>query len=155
MIISGGGVHYSGAVDTLTAFAERRGIPVVETVAGKATLLHDHPNYAGPIGVTGSAAANSVAEDADVVVAVGSRLQDFTTGSWAVFKHPEVRFVSVNTARWDAHKQMANPGGGRREGLHRGSGRDARRLPGPRSVAAGCAGTHRRVARLPGLVELP
>ena len=109
MIISGGGVHYSGAVDTLTAFAERRGIPVVETVAGKATLVHDHPNYAGPIGVTGSVAANSVAEDADVVVAVGSRLQDFTTGSWAVFKHPNVRFVSVNTARWDAHKQMATP----------------------------------------------
>ena len=109
MIISGGGVHYSGAVDTLAAFAERRGIPVVETVAGKATLVHDHPNYAGPIGVTGSAAANSVAEDADVVVAVGSRLQDFTTGSWAVFKHPDVRFVSVNTARWDAHKQMAIP----------------------------------------------
>lgn len=109
MIISGGGVHYSGAVDALTAFAEHRGIPVVETVAGKATLIHDHPNYAGPIGVTGSAAANSVAEDADVVLAVGTRLQDFTTGSWAVFKHPEVRFVSVNTARWDAHKQMAIP----------------------------------------------
>ena len=109
MIISGGGVHYSAAVDTLTAFAERRGIPVVETVAGKATLVSDHPNYAGPIGVTGSAAANSVAEDADVVLAVGTRLQDFTTGSWAIFKHPEVRFVSLNTARWDAHKQTAIP----------------------------------------------
>ena len=109
MIIAGGGVHYSGAVDTLTAFAENRGIPVVETVAGKATMVHDHPNYAGPIGVTGSAAANSVAEDADVVVAVGTRLQDFTTGSWSVFKHPDVRFVSINSARWDAHKQMAIP----------------------------------------------
>ncbi len=109
MIIAGGGVHYSGAVATLTDFAERRGIPVVETVAGKSTLIHDHPNYAGPIGVTGSAAANSVAEDADVVLAVGTRLQDFTTGSWAVFKHPEVRFISINTARWDAHKQSATP----------------------------------------------
>ena len=109
MIIAGGGVHYSGAVETLTGFAERRGIPVVETVAGKSTLVHDHPNYAGPIGVTGSAAANSVAENADVVVAVGTRLQDFTTGSWAVFKHPHVRFVAINTARWDAHKQMATP----------------------------------------------
>ena len=109
MIIAGGGVHYSGAVETLTDFAERRGIPVVETVAGKSTLVHDHPNYAGPIGVTGSAAANSVAENADVVVAVGTRLQDFTTGSWSVFKHPGVRFISVNTARWDAHKQMATP----------------------------------------------
>lgn len=109
MIIAGGGVHYSGAVETLTGFAERRGIPVVETVAGKSTLVHDHPNYAGPIGVTGSAAANSVAENADVVVAVGTRLQDFTTGSWAVFKHPEVRFIAINTAGWDAHKQMATP----------------------------------------------
>ncbi len=109
MIIAGGGVHYSGAVAALTAFAERRGIPVVETVAGKSTLVHDHPNYAGPIGVTGSAAANAVAEDADVVVAVGTRLQDFTTGSWAVFKNPDVRFVSVNTARWDATKQQALP----------------------------------------------
>ena len=109
MIIAGGGVHYSGAVETLTGFAERRGIPVVETVAGKSTLVHDHPNYAGPIGVTGSAAANAVAENADVVIAVGTRLQDFTTGSWAVFKHPEVRFIAINTARWDAHKQMATP----------------------------------------------
>ena len=109
MIIAGGGVHYSGAVETLTRFAERRGIPVVETVAGKSTLVHDHPNYAGPIGVTGSAAANSVAEDADVVLAVGTRLQDFTTGSWAVFRHPDVRFVSINTARWDAHKQSSTP----------------------------------------------
>ena len=109
LIIAGGGVHYSQAVETLTDFAERRGIPVVETVAGKATLVHDHPNYAGPIGVTGSAAANSVAEDADVVVAVGTRLQDFTTGSWSVFKNADVRFVAINTARWDAHKQMALP----------------------------------------------
>ncbi len=109
LIIAGGGVHYSGAVATLTEFAERHRIPVVETVAGKATLVHDHPNYAGPIGVTGSAAANAVAEDADVVLAVGTRLQDFTTGSWSVFKNPDVRFVAINTARWDAHKQMAQP----------------------------------------------
>ncbi len=109
LIIAGGGVHYSGAVDAVTAFAETHGIPVVETVAGKATLTADHPNYAGPIGVTGSAAANAVAEDADVVLAVGTRLQDFTTGSWAVFKNPHVQFVAINTARWDAHKQQAMP----------------------------------------------
>jgi 3D-(3,5/4)-trihydroxycyclohexane-1,2-dione acylhydrolase (decyclizing) len=109
MIIAGGGVHYSGAVDTLRSFAERRGIPVVETVAGKSTLVHDHPNYAGPIGVTGSRAANAVAERADVVLAVGTRLQDFTTGSWAVFQQPDVRFVAVNAASWDAHKQNAQP----------------------------------------------
>ncbi|MDH3498854.1 MAG: 3D-(3,5/4)-trihydroxycyclohexane-1,2-dione acylhydrolase (decyclizing) [Acidimicrobiia bacterium] len=109
LIIAGGGVHYSDAVSALTDFARSYGIPVVETVAGKATLVHDHPNYAGPIGVTGSAAANAVAEHADVVLAVGTRLQDFTTGSWAVFKNPAVQFVSINTARWDAHKQQAQP----------------------------------------------
>jgi len=109
MIIAGGGVHYSGAVGTLRAFAERHRIPVVETVAGKATLLHDHPNYAGPIGVTGSRAANAVAHGADVVLAVGTRLQDFTTGSWAVFRNPDVRFISVNAAGWDGHKQRAQP----------------------------------------------
>ena len=109
LLIAGGGVHYSGAVETVRTFAERHGIPVVETVAGKATLTHDHPNYAGPIGVTGSAAANAVAERADVVIAMGTRLQDFTTGSWSVFRDPNVRFVAVNTASWDAHKQLAQP----------------------------------------------
>ncbi len=107
LIIAGGGVHYSGAVAELTDFAVRRNIPVVETVAGKATLVHDHPNYAGPIGVTGSTAANAVAEEADAVVAIGTRLQDFTTGSWSVFKNPSVRFVAINAARWDATKQQA------------------------------------------------
>ena len=107
MIISGGGVHYSGATETLTALAESRGIPVVETVAGKSTLVHDHPNYAGPIGVTGSAAANAVAEDADVVLAVGTRLQDFTTGSWSVFRNPGLEVVAVNATSWDAHKHAA------------------------------------------------
>ncbi len=76
-------------------------------MAGKSTLTHDHPNYAGPLGVTGSRAANAVAEQADVVIAVGTRLQDFTTGSWSVFKDPDVRFVAINTASWDAHKQGA------------------------------------------------
>jgi 3D-(3,5/4)-trihydroxycyclohexane-1,2-dione acylhydrolase (decyclizing) len=109
MLIAGGGVHYSDAAETVRSFAERHGIPVVETVAGKSTLTHDHPNYAGPIGVTGSRAANAVAEAADVVIAVGTRLQDFTTGSWSVFRDPDVRFISINTASWDAHKQGALP----------------------------------------------
>ncbi len=109
LIVSGGGVHYSGAVEALTAFAERHGIPVVETLAGKAAFVHDHPNYAGAVGVIGSAAANAVAEDADVVLAIGTRLQDFTTGSWALFKNPALRFISINTARWDAVKQHATP----------------------------------------------
>ena len=107
LIIAGGGVHYAGAVAKLTSFAERRRTPVVETVAGKSTLVSSHPNYAGPIGVTGSEAANAVAQSADVVLAVGTRLQDFTTGSWTVFKDPKVRFIAINTARWDAYKQHA------------------------------------------------
>ncbi len=105
LIIAGGGVFYSGAVEALTGFAERRGIPVAETVAGKSILVHAHPNYVGAIGVSGVDSANAVAEDADVVLAVGTRLQDFTTGSWALFKNPDVRFVSINTSRWDATKQ--------------------------------------------------
>ncbi|HEY7625802.1 MAG TPA: 3D-(3,5/4)-trihydroxycyclohexane-1,2-dione acylhydrolase (decyclizing), partial [Ilumatobacteraceae bacterium] len=109
LIIAGGGVHYSGAVEVLTGFAERRGIPVAETLAGKATLVHDHPNYVGTVGVIGVAAANTIAEDADVVVAIGTRLQDFTTGSWALFKNPDLRLISINTARWDATKQHATP----------------------------------------------
>ena len=107
LIIAGGGVNYSGAIEALTAFAERRGIPVAETVAGKSILVHDHPNHVGAIGVSGVTSANVVAEDADVIVAIGTRLQDFTTGSWALFKNPHARFVSINTARWDAMKQHA------------------------------------------------
>jgi 3D-(3,5/4)-trihydroxycyclohexane-1,2-dione acylhydrolase (decyclizing) len=107
LLIAGGGVDYSGAVDELTAFAVARGIPVVETVAGKSTLVYDHPNFAGPIGVTGSTSANALAADADVVVAVGTRLQDFTTGSWAVFKNPRMQLVSINVGRFDATKHQA------------------------------------------------
>jgi 3D-(3,5/4)-trihydroxycyclohexane-1,2-dione acylhydrolase (decyclizing) len=107
LIIAGGGVHYSDAVVELTAFAEQRNIPVVETVAGRATLLADHPNYAGPIGVTGSTSANTLAEEADVVLAIGTRLQDFTTGSWTVFKDPDMRLVSLNVGRFDATKHHA------------------------------------------------
>ncbi|MEE8458053.1 MAG: 3D-(3,5/4)-trihydroxycyclohexane-1,2-dione acylhydrolase (decyclizing), partial [Acidimicrobiia bacterium] len=107
LLITGGGVHYSGAVEALTAFAVARGIPVVETVAGRATLVHDHPNYIGPLGVTGSTSANAVAGDADVVVAVGTRLQDFTTGSWSVFRNPRMQLVSINIGRFDATKHHA------------------------------------------------
>ena len=109
LLIAGGGVHYSDAIGTVQAFAERHAIPVVETVGGKSTLTHDHPNYAGPIGVTGSDAANAVAGEADVVIAVGTRLQDFTTGSWSVFRDPDVRFIGINTTSWDAHKQQGLP----------------------------------------------
>ena len=106
MIIAGGGVQYGDAVAELTAFAEATRIPVVETIAGRANLLHDHPLNIGPIGVTGSDSANSIAEKADLVLAVGTRLQDFTTGSWTAFAK-DARFVGLNVARHDAAKHLA------------------------------------------------
>ncbi|MGI1662834.1 3D-(3,5/4)-trihydroxycyclohexane-1,2-dione acylhydrolase (decyclizing) [Palleronia sp. KMU-117] len=108
VLIAGGGVQYSGAVAELTAFAEAHGIPVVETIAGRANLLATHPLNAGPIGVTGSDSANAVAEAADVVLAVGTRLQDFTTGSWTAFAQ-DARLVSINAARHDAGKHLSLP----------------------------------------------
>ena len=117
LIISGGGVHYSLAESELSDFAMRHGIPVVETVAGKSTLLWDHPRYGGPIGVTGAAPANDLAARADVILAVGTRLQDFTTGSWTTF-HPQAQFIGLNAARFDAVKHRAQPVvGDAREGL--------------------------------------
>jgi 3D-(3,5/4)-trihydroxycyclohexane-1,2-dione acylhydrolase (decyclizing) len=109
LIIAGGGVHYSQAEAVLAEFAERHGIPVVETVAGRSSLLHDHPNYVGPIGVTGCEAANNLATVADVVLSVGCRLQDFTTGSWTVFADEDVTIIGINTARFDAVKHMSLP----------------------------------------------
>ncbi|MBT8410032.1 MAG: 3D-(3,5/4)-trihydroxycyclohexane-1,2-dione acylhydrolase (decyclizing) [Alphaproteobacteria bacterium] len=108
MIIAGGGVQYSGAVDALTKFAETHQIPVAETIAGRANMLATHPLNIGPVGVTGSDSANAIAEKADVIVAVGTRLQDFTTGSWTAFSK-EARFVSLNAARHDAGKHMSLP----------------------------------------------
>lgn len=108
MIIAGGGVQYSRAVAELTAFAETHQIPVVETIAGRANMLATNPLNIGPIGVTGSNSANAIAEQADVILAVGTRLQDFTTGSWTAFSK-EARFVSINAARHDAGKHMSLP----------------------------------------------
>ncbi len=108
LIIAGGGVQYSGAVSELTAFAEKHQIPVVETIAGRANLLANHPLNAGPIGVTGSDSANNLAEKADVILAVGTRLQDFTTGSWTAFSK-DARFISINAARHDAGKHLSLP----------------------------------------------
>ena len=106
MIIAGGGVQYSGAVAELTAFAEATAIPVVETIAGRANMVHDHPLNIGPIGVTGSDSANTIAEQADVILAVGTRLQDFTTGSWTAFAH-DARIIGLNAARHDAAKHLS------------------------------------------------
>jgi 3D-(3,5/4)-trihydroxycyclohexane-1,2-dione acylhydrolase (decyclizing) len=109
LIIAGGGVHYSLATSELGAFAQRRRIPVVETIAGRGVLVHEHPMNAGPIGVIGAASANALAAEADVVVAIGSRLQDFTTGSWSVFQAENFRLIGINTARFDAGKHLAQP----------------------------------------------
>ncbi len=109
LIIAGGGVHYSVAEATLAEFASTHGIPVVETVAGKSCLLGDDPQYVGPIGVTGCEAANNLAAEADVVLAVGCRLQDFTTGSWTIFKNEDTTIIGVNTTRFDAIKHRSMP----------------------------------------------
>ncbi|MEM7731134.1 MAG: thiamine pyrophosphate-binding protein, partial [Pseudomonadota bacterium] len=108
VIIAGGGVQYSGAVEELKAFAQIHGIPVIETIAGRANLKADHPLNIGPVGVTGSDSGNAVAEAADVILSVGSRLQDFTTGSWTAFAK-DARIVSLNAARHDAGKHMSLP----------------------------------------------
>lgn len=108
VIVAGGGVQYSGAVAELTAFAEAHNIPVVETIAGRANLLATHPLNIGPLGVTGSDSANSIAGAADVVLAIGTRLQDFTTGSWTVFA-PDARLIGLNAGRHDAAKHLSLP----------------------------------------------
>ena len=106
LVIAGGGVRYSLAEDALADFAKRHGVPVAETIAGRGSFVHEHPLNVGPIGVIGAASANVLAGEADVIVAVGTRLQDFTTGSWSVFS-PAARFISVNAARFDATKHRA------------------------------------------------
>jgi 3D-(3,5/4)-trihydroxycyclohexane-1,2-dione acylhydrolase (decyclizing) len=108
LIIAGGGVQYSKAVAELTAFAFRHNIPVVETIAGRANLLDGNPLNIGPVGVTGSDSANWAAERADVILAVGTRLQDFTTGSWTAFAS-DARIIGVNVGRHDAGKHQSLP----------------------------------------------
>jgi len=104
LIIAGGGVHYSDATEALSSFAEQHQIPVSETQAGKSALPFDHKLNFGSIGVTGASSANALAEDADLVICVGTRLQDFTTGSWALFKNPDRKLLSINIAAYDAAK---------------------------------------------------
>ncbi|KLU20390.1 3D-(3,5/4)-trihydroxycyclohexane-1,2-dione hydrolase [Caballeronia mineralivorans PML1(12)] len=108
IIIAGGGVRYSEAERAVVKLAQERGIPIVETIAGKGTLTHDHPVHIGPLGIVGSSSANALAGEADVVLAIGTRLQDFTTGSWSCFSHG-AKFVAINTARFDAvkHRSLA------------------------------------------------
>jgi len=105
LIVAGGGVIYSGATGQLRDFAEATGIPVGETQAGKGALPWDHRCAAGAIGVTGTTAANALAREADVVLGIGTRYSDFTTASRSLFARPDVRFVNLNVAAFDAAKQ--------------------------------------------------
>jgi 3D-(3,5/4)-trihydroxycyclohexane-1,2-dione acylhydrolase (decyclizing) len=109
MIIAGGGVHYSDATDALEKFASSSGIPVAVTQAGKGAVVDSHPSCLGAIGVTGTASANAIALEADLVICVGTRLSDFTTASKAQFQHPRVRFIGVNVHSADARKHGALP----------------------------------------------
>ncbi len=102
LVVAGGGVLYGLATDALRAFVEAHGVPVAETQAGKGALPWDHPLQSGAIGVTGSPAANALADDADVVIAIGTRLTDFTTGSHSLFTR--ARLVNLNVNAFDARK---------------------------------------------------
>jgi 3D-(3,5/4)-trihydroxycyclohexane-1,2-dione acylhydrolase (decyclizing) len=104
LVVAGGGVIYSEATDALRAFCERTGIPVGETQAGKGSLPYDHPSNLGAVGATGTFAANRIAAEADLVIGIGTRYSDFTTASKTAFRNPDVRFVNVNVAAFDAAK---------------------------------------------------
>ena len=109
LIVAGGGVLYSGAEAALADFALKHGIPVAETQAGKASLVHGHALNMGALGVTGTAASNDLAEKADLVLAIGTRLADFTTGSWGLFKNPARKLIGLNVQGFDAGKHDALP----------------------------------------------
>ncbi|WP_309050787.1 3D-(3,5/4)-trihydroxycyclohexane-1,2-dione acylhydrolase (decyclizing) [Streptomyces sp.] len=108
LVVAGGGVRYSGAEDALRAFAERAGLPVATTQAGKGALPYDHPCEVGGIGHTGSATADDLARSSDLVIGVGTRYTDFTTASGTLFA-PGTRFLNLNITGFDAHKQAALP----------------------------------------------
>ena len=109
IIIAGGGVLYSEATAALREFVDRFGIPVAETMAGKGSLPYDHELQLGAAGATGTFAAEQVADEADVVIGIGTRYSDFTTSSKTAFKHPDVQFVNINVAEFDAYKHCAIP----------------------------------------------
>ncbi len=106
VIIAGGGVQYADATEELQVFAHKHHIPVVETIAGRANMLADDIYNIGPLGTTGSNSANNIVKEADVIIAIGTRLQDFTTGSWTVFDH-NAKIIHINVGRFDATKHGA------------------------------------------------
>ena len=107
ILISGGGVFYSDAMEDLSNFAIKHNIPVTQTVMGYSTMKRDHSHFLGPIGGLGGKAANNLAKQTDLAIAVGTKLADFTTGSWANFENPDFSLVSVNVSRFDASKHLA------------------------------------------------
>ena len=109
VIIAGGGVIYSEATEILGQFVEQTGIPVGETMAGKGSLRYDHPLCLGAVGATGALAANRLAKEADLIIGIGTRYSDFTTASKTAFQNPEVRFININVAEFDAYKHNALP----------------------------------------------
>jgi 3D-(3,5/4)-trihydroxycyclohexane-1,2-dione acylhydrolase (decyclizing) len=109
LVVAGGGVLYSAAEQRLLAFCETHRVPCAETQAGKSSLPAAHPLNLGAIGVTGTGAANAMAREADLVLAIGTRLQDFTTASWTLFENPAARIIGLNVAAFDAGKHRAQP----------------------------------------------
>ena len=109
LIVAGGGALYSGAAGALEAFASRHGLPVTTTQAGKGILSWDHPLNAGGIGVTGTSAANALAAEADLVLGIGTRVQDFTSGSRALFANPDRHLIQLNITVFDGGKHLAEP----------------------------------------------
>ncbi len=109
LIISGGGTIYAEAITELQSLVEKTWIPVAETFAGKGSLNYNHPQCLGAMGVTGTPGANIIARDADLVIVIGSRLSDFTTASKTAFQNPNVRFININVAEFDAAKHAALP----------------------------------------------
>jgi 3D-(3,5/4)-trihydroxycyclohexane-1,2-dione acylhydrolase (decyclizing) len=109
LIVAGGGVLMSEASQALGAFVAQTGIPVAETQAGKGSLAWDHPQETGAVGATGTLASNRLANNADLVIGIGTRYSDFTSASMTAFQNPQVRFVNINTAEFDAYKVGAIP----------------------------------------------
>ena len=107
IIISGGGVFYSDATKELSSFAKKHNIPTTQTVMGYSSMKKDDPYFVGPIGGLGGKAANNLAKKTDLAIAVGTKLGDFTTGSWANFENPKFKLLSINVSRFDANKHMA------------------------------------------------
>jgi 3D-(3,5/4)-trihydroxycyclohexane-1,2-dione acylhydrolase (decyclizing) len=106
IIISGGGVFYSNAMNELSEFSLKHNIPVTQTIMGYSTMKKDHSHYMGAIGGLGGKAANNLAKETDTAIAIGTKLADFTTGSWANFENPDFKLVSINAGRFDANKHM-------------------------------------------------